>query len=126
MSVFLSIVRARNQLSSAAAIALGRIGLPAIAGFVELLADSDPEVRLNALNGLAEMGQAASSAVPQITKLLNDTDKRVCNAAVSLLGRIGPPAQSAIPALEELRKQPDLNPLLNNAIDDTIKKVQAK
>lgn len=86
-------------MREAAAVALSRIGEPAVPSLVEALKSPDPNMRQQAADTLARIGPAASSAVPALTALLDDPDPRVKKSAVRALGQIGPAAATAVPSL---------------------------
>lgn len=86
-------------MREAAAVALSRIGEPAVPALVEALQSPDPNLRQQAADTLARIGPAASTAVPALTALLDDPDPRVKKSAVRALGQIGPAAANAVPSL---------------------------
>lgn len=86
-------------MREAAAVALSRIGEPAVPALVEALKSPDPNVRQQAADTLARIGPAAANAVPALTALLEDPDPRVKKSAVRALGQIGPAAATAVPSL---------------------------
>lgn len=86
-------------MREAAAVALSRIGEPAVPALVEALQSPDPNLRQQAADTLARIGPAASTAVPALTALLDDPDPRVKKSAVRALGQIGPAAATAVPSL---------------------------
>jgi HEAT repeat protein len=73
----------------------------AIPVLMDLLRDSDREVRRWAANALRCIGPAAERAVPALVEALRDRDAAVAEAAAAALGEIGPRALPAIPALIE-------------------------
>src|SRR5438874_1399768 len=88
---------------SQAAIALGRIGPPAVEPLTAALAD--PGVSREAAEALGRVGPAAAAAVPQLVRLLR-ADEAVSLAAAEALGKIG---AASVPALlDELRDGPPL------------------
>jgi HEAT repeat protein len=79
-------------------IPLGRNGDPeAIPVLLELLKDSDDQIRHKAATCLGWLGPKAKSAVPQLTEALSDPEVKV--AAAGALGQIGNDAIGAKPAL---------------------------
>jgi HEAT repeat protein len=86
-------------MREAAAVALSRIGEPAVPALVEALKSPDPNIRQQAADTLARIGPAAANAVPALTGLLEDPDPRVKKSAVRALGQIGPAAATAVPSL---------------------------
>jgi HEAT repeat protein len=71
----------------AAALALGRLGQPAVASLVAMLATNEPDVRWWVARALAEVGSA--SAGTALVQVLNDPDPDVRACAALGLGRIG-------------------------------------
>ena len=72
------------------------------------LKHEDPEVRLEAVQALAEMGPDAREAVPVLNNtLLTDPDWRVRGWSALALGRIGPAAKESVPALLEAMNDPN-------------------
>jgi hypothetical protein len=86
-------------MREAAAVALSRIGEPAVPALIEALRSPDPNMRQQSADTLARIGPAASNAVPALTALLDDPDPRVKKSAVRALGQIGPAAAAAVPSL---------------------------
>ena len=93
-------------MREAAAVALGRIGEPAVPALVDALRSHDPEMRLQAADTLARIGPGASQAVPSLTELLEDEDIRVRKAAARALGQIGPKAAESVPSLMRALESP--------------------
>ena len=91
-----------RDVSSVAAVALGRIGPEAVSPLIELLNDSDKYVRSATANALGRIGPKAQSVVPSLIELLNDSEWIIRMTAAEALGRIGPEAQSVVPTLIEL------------------------
>ncbi len=68
-----------------AARAAGWLGLPAAwDGVVGLLADTDADVRLQALGALGRLDAARAAALPAVARLADDPDARVARAAARL------------------------------------------
>ncbi len=68
----------------------------------QLIADinnSDKLVRIQALDGLAELGASASAAVPALTVALADGDEEIVWHAARTLGAVGEGAATAVPKL---------------------------
>ncbi|MFO0905493.1 MAG: HEAT repeat domain-containing protein [Pirellulales bacterium] len=93
-------------MREAAAVALGRIGEPAVPALVEALRSHDPEIRLQAADTLARIGPGAEQAVPSLTELLEDEDIRIRKAAARALGQIGPKAAESVPSLMRALESP--------------------
>lgn len=91
-----------------ALVVLGDIGPDAKDAIPQIkakLADSQPEVRMQAAMALAGIGTAAASAAPELVAALDDKEKAVQYAVVFALGRIGDP--SAMDGLGELESSDD-------------------
>lgn len=73
----------------------------AMSVLVNLLADSNPDVRSGAGKVLGQMG---SAAMPALLDCLKDRDRGIRYLAAEALGDIGPPAREAAPALIRLLK----------------------
>jgi hypothetical protein len=86
----------------AAADALGRIGMPAVAPLAGAVSDPDANVRLQSCRALAYMGAQAKDAVPALTQALNDPEQAVREDAAAALGQIGQAAAPAVPALMQM------------------------
>lgn len=86
-------------MREAAAVALSRIGEPAVPALIDALRSPNPEMRMQAADTLARIGPGASQAVPSLTELLDDEDVRVRKSAARALGQIGPKAAEAVPSL---------------------------
>ena len=90
----------RSYARSHAAFALGNLRcsderlIAALAGAVK---DTDPTVRICAIESLGQHGTAAKATVPHLIDALNDD--QVASGAALALCRIGPAAQEAVPAL---------------------------
>lgn len=63
------------------------------------LKSPDPEVKVQAMDALAEGGSAAKAAVPQLIELLQSGDQEIAWHAARTLGSLGPDASSAVPSL---------------------------
>ncbi len=83
-----------ERVRRAAAVALGRIGAPAVPALIGALKDADREVRRAAAEALGRIGDR--EAVPALIGALKDADWEVRGAAAEALVRIGAPA---VPAL---------------------------
>lgn len=89
-----------------AAMALGRIGKPAVPSLIQALRHRDTEVRRQAALVLARIGPEAADAVPELTEALDDPHETVRKAAGRALGQIGSAAAPAVPALMRTLVQP--------------------
>lgn len=94
--------------SPSSAVALGRIGEPAVAAVTPLLRHRDRRVRLNASIALGIMGQEAKAAVPELVRLLGDPDAEVQQGAAIALGGIAPDAPGLIPVLKRMIRANDM------------------
>lgn len=95
-------------MREAAAVALSRIGEPAVPSLVAALHSPDPALRMQAADTLARIGPGASKAVPPLMELLQDPDPRVRKSAARALGQIGPAAADAVPSLMRALEAPPL------------------
>lgn len=75
-----------------------------VAGLIESLSDSDPEVRQNAAVSLSSVG---ADAVRALTDTLGGTNRDARAAAAYALGQIGGPAAPATEALLKALKDED-------------------
>lgn len=90
-----------------AAIALGKIGDPAVVPILaRALSGQSEKVRMYAAEGLGKIGEAAKDAVPELIKALSDVDWGVRDCAARALGRIGEAAKDAVPELIKTLKKP--------------------
>ena len=85
------------------AIALTRIGGPAVAAVAKLLEDPNEEIHPCAASILADIGPEARTAVPALIRAIEKPTPRYGPStqlhATRALGRIGPDARAAIPTL---------------------------
>ena len=65
------------------------------------LQHSDPMVRIQAIEDIADYGDEAAAAVPALAGLLADNDTEVRIMAARALGEIGPAAAEAVPRLAQ-------------------------
>ena len=98
----------RFEPGDRAAIALRKIGSPAIPALSVALRDRDPVVRRRAAEALGAMGRPAASTVPELTSLLDDPVRHVRESAARALGKIGATDDSAIGALTRCLVDPHL------------------
>jgi CubicO group peptidase (beta-lactamase class C family) len=89
-------------LRGAAALALGRIGAPAVPALTQALQDPRSDVRWSAAIALGRVGSPALAALPALTKALADASEQVRQTAAVALGGLGPSARSAAPELTRL------------------------
>lgn len=98
-------------VSFRAAVALVKIGQPAVPALIQALVDPSSLARANAAYALGEVGYAsggigelAEEALPALIEMLRDKDKEARGRAAYALGGIGEPA---IPALIEALNHED-------------------
>ena len=94
-------------LRGAAALALGRIGAPAVPALTQALQGPSSDVRWSAAISLGRVGSPALAALPALTKALADASEHVRQAAAVALGGLGQPARSAAPELTRLLSDRD-------------------
>ncbi|HKQ38416.1 MAG TPA: HEAT repeat domain-containing protein [Verrucomicrobiae bacterium] len=90
------------------ALALGRIGAPAVPELVPVLKNDHPEVRTSAVIALGFIGKAAHDAAPHLMPLLDDNNLEVRQAAALALGSIEPDNRELVPALKQLARDDDI------------------
>lgn len=90
------------------ALALGRIGAPAVPELIPVLQNDHPEVRTSAVIALGFIGKAAHDAVPHLMPLLADKNLEVRQAAALALGSIEPDNHELVPALKQLARDDDI------------------
>jgi HEAT repeat protein len=86
--------------------ALARIGDAAVPALIDALHDPDQEVRAQAAQALARMGNRAAPAVDALVEALNDPNEDVRRGAARALGQIGSEAEQAVPALINAIRDP--------------------
>jgi CubicO group peptidase (beta-lactamase class C family) len=89
-------------LRGGAAVALGRIGQPAVPPLIRALQDSNAEVRWSAAIALGRVGGSALETQAPLIKALADPSGHVRHAAAVALGGLGHPARQAVPELTRL------------------------
>jgi hypothetical protein len=92
-----------------AAIALGKVGSPAIPALSVALRDRNPVVRRRAAEALGAIGRLAAGSVPELTRLLDDPVRHVRASAARALGMMGATDDSTIDALAGCLADPHLN-----------------
>ncbi len=105
----MSVIAKNNPvLTEASRKSLAEIGAAskkAVAGLVDLAGAKNPsEVRIAAINALAEMGSEANETIPDLIMILNDNDDDVHVAVVKALGKIGRASDSSVSDLVKLLK----------------------
>lgn len=83
----------------AAAMALGKIGRPAVGPLVKSLESADAEVRFYAVWSLAFMGPGAQEAAPAVLKAMGDKSAPVRRKAAYSLGRMDADPAAVAPVL---------------------------
>jgi hypothetical protein len=82
-----------------AAWSLGAIGADSVPPLMEMLTNSNPQIRCRAAMALGMMGKPAEPAVPALAELLHDPDRNTRREAADALGCIGQQPDFVIPAL---------------------------
>src|SRR5262249_36832877 len=80
------------EAARSVAVALGKLGKPAIADLEKTLKDKSADVRYHSAWALWEMRGDARPAVQSLLGALRDRDEEVRSVAALALGRIGAPA----------------------------------
>ncbi|MDP6111830.1 MAG: HEAT repeat domain-containing protein [Planctomycetota bacterium] len=88
----------------------------------KLLKDSDPEVKMSALQALYDLGAAAAPAVGPLSDACKDQDSNIRLMSAKTIGNIGKDASSAIPALNGLMG--DKEPFVRDAAREALSKVR--
>jgi RNA polymerase sigma factor (sigma-70 family) len=94
----------------------------------EALRDEDPDLRLNAISFLGELGPEAKEAVPDLIaalkKVKDDKDRSERLRIIDVLGNMGPAAKEAIPVLTEMMSRIGSNdPHTRNRAVDALAKI---
>lgn len=140
LSAILKDGKEKKEVQEAAALALGKIGLPGITPLIAVLKDheKDPSVRRNAVLGLGKMGTDAKSAIPTMISEMNNNDgggKKMANPdslksdIVNALGEIATAKDDdAIKAIEALTadKKAKKDKNLAKAVKDAVQKIKAR
>jgi HEAT repeat protein len=82
-----------------AAWSLAAIGADSVPPLMEMVTNSNPQIRCRAAMALGMMGKPAEPAVPVLLNTLHDPDKNARNKAADALGCIGQQPDLVIPAL---------------------------
>jgi len=90
-----------------AALALGRLGPPALPALIDALGNENSDIREEAAEGLKEMGIAAKDAETALIKSLQDADPEVRKWCAKALGSIGRESPAAVAALTGLLSDKD-------------------
>ena len=96
-----------------AALALSKMGAPALSKFIEGLRDRNPDVRILCAKQIRMAGFKDTQAVAALVNALNDSVRRVRKEAVLCLGAIGD--RRALPALVKTLNDLDKNVRLASA-----------
>jgi HEAT repeat protein len=87
--ILVQALRGPEMLDYHSAVALGRIGTPAVPALIKALGDPKVRVRESAAFALGEIGPSAKAAIPILEKIsLQDKDQVVRKSAVSALKKI--------------------------------------
>jgi HEAT repeat protein len=105
------------------ALALGKIGAPAVPGLIEVTAHPDPRVRTSAAMALGLIGGKADAALPHLVPLLRDSNADVRRAATLAIGNIdtGQHVAALVPALIKLASDEDI--FLSSLAASTLERV---
>lgn len=98
------------------ALALGKVGKPAVPALAAKLKDGDAGVRASAAAALGHVGSDARDATPTLVEALQDRDREVRRAAGQALEAIGPDTDKAVPALIAVLRSNDAEPVRQAAI----------
>jgi len=90
-----------------AALALGKLGPPALPALINALGDEHGQIRERAAEGLKEMGIAAKDAETALIKSLQDPNPEVRRYCAKALGSIGRESPAAVAALRGLINDKD-------------------
>jgi HEAT repeat protein len=82
-----------------AAWSLAAIGPDSVPPLMEMLTNSNPQIRCRAAMALGMMGKPAEPAVPALVNLLHDSDRNTRREAADALGWIGQQPDFVLPAL---------------------------
>ena len=85
-----------------AAYALASSGDAAVGPLTELLQNTDPWVRINAIFALGEIGPRARDAMPEIAKLLEDPHQQVVRQTLDAIASIGEGMDCALEPMQRL------------------------
>jgi HEAT repeat protein len=105
------------------ALALGKIGAPAVPGLIEVTTHPDPRVRTSAAMALGFIGGKADAALPHLVPLLRDSNADVRRAATLAIGNIdtGEHVAALVPALIKLATDEDI--FLSSLAASTLERV---
>lgn len=92
----------------AAARALAAFGVPALPVLIDLLGDSDLDVRVQTVSSLGRLGAVAQPAAPALVKALDDRSVRLRRASVLALGAITPVSDETLAAIVRALADPDI------------------
>jgi HEAT repeat protein len=108
-----------------AAYALAQLGEESLPTLVELLADKDANVRLNAMHAMQRFAGKAKAAVAPLIKILKEESNNSLRwTAAQTLGAIGTEAKDAIPALKEATQDKDQN--VRSFAQQALKQIERK
>ena len=89
-----------RSIREVAAVALGRIGAPAVTYLIEALNERQPvSVRIAAASGLGRAGAAAAAAIPQLCRCLESSERLLRWHAGFALSKMGRSAMAALRAM---------------------------
>ena len=100
-----------DQVRANAAASLGKIKVDAKTALAPLsmllVSDISPNVRLEAMNAIGEMGPSAVKAITPLRVLLRDGNPTLRSTAAAVLGMIGPQSAPAVPDIIKLLDDPE-------------------
>jgi len=105
------------------ALALGKIGIPAVPALIEITTHPDARVRTSAAMALGFVGAKAEAAIPHLVPLLRDLNADVRRAATLAIGNIdsGQHVAALVPALIKLANDDDI--FLSSLAASTLERV---
>jgi HEAT repeat protein len=119
------------DVMAASAMALGKIGKPALGALRKALSDSDHLVRKNAANALTKIGPEAREAVPDLItafKAESPAGRRRDNSYkasfAEALGAIGPDAKAAVTPLEESIAERGVDREFRRVVNEALRKIK--
>lgn len=90
------------------ALALGKIGAPAVSELISILENPNSRIRMNALMAFNFMGNAGRPAVPHVLLLLQDKNPEIRHTAALALASIGAEPDQMIASLSDCLHAEDI------------------
>lgn len=119
------------DVTTASAMALGKLGKPALPALKRALRDNDHLVRKNAADALAKMGPDAKDAVPDLMEAFKSEspagrrkDNSYKASFAEALGAIGPDAKAAVPVLEDSIKERGGDREFRRVVTESLRKIK--